>query len=211
MGDKIVLNYHNSLLRDSDVKILKQNEWLNDQVIGFWLEYLENDLFANSNKCESISFVSPEVAQFLKLSTGQDASIFIESLGLMSKSLVLLPINDSESPDVPGGSHWSLLVYQASNKKFYHLDSSHQSNFSEAEKTAFKLGLPLAERVISKLNCTQQDNSWDCGIFTCCHAELIVTHYPNEIEGLPLLSMSTARNQRTRMMKIITELSSRSV
>jgi sentrin-specific protease 8 len=36
--DPIVLSYHNSLLRKSDVALLEEPNWLNDKVIGFYFE-----------------------------------------------------------------------------------------------------------------------------------------------------------------------------
>ena len=38
MADAVVLSYHDSLLKESDVSLLTGPRWLNDRVIGFYLE-----------------------------------------------------------------------------------------------------------------------------------------------------------------------------
>ena len=37
--DPIVLSYHNSLLRQSDLALVDGPHWLNDKVIGFYFEW----------------------------------------------------------------------------------------------------------------------------------------------------------------------------
>lgn len=34
--NEIVLNYNDSILYQSDLKLLERNNWLNDRLIGFW-------------------------------------------------------------------------------------------------------------------------------------------------------------------------------
>lgn len=36
--DNIVLSFHDSLLRESDVQLLNKGHWLNDNIIGFMME-----------------------------------------------------------------------------------------------------------------------------------------------------------------------------
>lgn len=59
---KIILDYGDSLIRESELQILKTNQWLNDAVIGFYFEYL-------SNQCtdDKVMFYGPSVTQLLKL------------------------------------------------------------------------------------------------------------------------------------------------
>lgn len=39
MADEIVVSFHNSLLRESDLCLLDGPRWLNDKLIGFAFEY----------------------------------------------------------------------------------------------------------------------------------------------------------------------------
>lgn len=46
--DKLVLSYHNSCLYTSDINILKNDtEWLNDRIISFYFEYLQNEFLCD--------------------------------------------------------------------------------------------------------------------------------------------------------------------
>lgn len=206
MSDDIVLNYYNSLLRRSDIKILRDRDWLNDQLIGFWFEYLENEVFKNTKT--DFCLVSPEVAHFIKLGSPDESKLFIEPLNLSVKDYIFLPVNDSISYDCPGGSHWSLLVWCCKANQFFHFDSLDGANFSHASKIAKNLN-PTVENV-GQIKCTQQKNSFDCGVFVCCHAEHILKHCSLnrcDIKSLPLLSLDVADQQRNNMLKIIQHLS----
>jgi sentrin-specific protease 8 len=208
MADDIVLNYYNSLLRRSDIIILQDSEWLNDHLIGFWFEYLENDVFKTTT--QDFCLVSPEVAHFIKLGSPDESKLFVELLNLSAKDYVFLPVNNSTSYDCPGGSHWSLLVWCNKAQQFFHFDSMDGTNFGHASKTAKNLGLKSVEKVV-QVKCTQQKNGFDCGVFVCCQAELILKHCSLnncDIKSLPLLSLETADQQRKNMIKIIQHLSS---
>ena len=78
MSNNIVLNYYNSLLRQSDMDLLRGRDWLNDQLIGFWFEYLENDVF--KTRSESFCLVSPEVSHFIKLGSPDETQLIVEPL-----------------------------------------------------------------------------------------------------------------------------------
>ena len=39
MADEIVLSFQDSLLRQSDLRLLEEGRWLNDRLIGFMFEY----------------------------------------------------------------------------------------------------------------------------------------------------------------------------
>jgi Ulp1 family protease len=51
MADRVVLDYNNSLLKESDIKLLQGSNWLNDTLIGFWFEYLEHEVFNDKSLC----------------------------------------------------------------------------------------------------------------------------------------------------------------
>ena len=40
MADEIVLSFHDSLLRESDLSLLQEGRWLNDRLIGFVFEWV---------------------------------------------------------------------------------------------------------------------------------------------------------------------------
>ena len=64
MSDPVVISYHDSLLRESDLELLGGRNWLNDALIAFWFEYLQRNLHSEQSK---LLCISPEVTQLLKL------------------------------------------------------------------------------------------------------------------------------------------------
>lgn len=104
-----VLSYNESLLRKSDVDLLKGPHWLNDTIISFYFEYLETEFFKGN---DSFLFVSPEVTQCIKISPQGELHVFLNPL-LEEKNpkFIFFALNDNEQTEYSGGSHWSLLAY----------------------------------------------------------------------------------------------------
>ena len=63
--DPIVLSFYDSIIRQSDVDILRGPQWLTDTLIGFYFEYLSNVAYKGENR---LLFIGPEVTQCLKVS-----------------------------------------------------------------------------------------------------------------------------------------------
>ncbi|CAK8680782.1 unnamed protein product [Clavelina lepadiformis] len=101
--DEIIVNYHDSLLRKSDVRLLEPGNWINDKIIGFMFQYFEFELFQNCS--DSVKFFDPDLVQLLKLSSDQDAGSILQSLHLHQRFL-FLPVNDNGALMTPGGQHW---------------------------------------------------------------------------------------------------------
>ena len=92
--DRIVLSYSDSIIRQSDLKLLEGPHWLNDRIISFYFEYLFEKEFDSSDK---LVFISPEVSQFLKMSNREELVIFLEPLNLTEKELIVLAVNNNDS------------------------------------------------------------------------------------------------------------------
>lgn len=125
----VVLSFHDILLHRSDVELLNGPHWLNDTVISFYFEYLEKVVFTKSS---DLLFVSPEVTQCVKMVQTEEIQTFLEPLDVKRKKIVFFALNDNDTPDMAGGSHWSLLVYSKPENCFFHLDSSSGSNHNVA-------------------------------------------------------------------------------
>lgn len=210
--NEIVLSYHDALIRQSDYKILSTREWINDNLIEFWFEYLQHDLFKQHS--QDLLCISPSLSQLIKLteSTGEIGAM-VDSLQIQSKQVIILAINDSYSFESVGGSHWSLLVFVAKFKQFHHYDSSeNSSNRVHAATVASKL-LPLLLPTDKKLNlvtiaCNQQEDSYNCGIHVICNAEAVCKqHCNNDSRQISdLLSPNTIRATRDRLIALIDQL-----
>jgi len=120
---EVLLTYYSATLRQYDLNFLEDGQWLNDQLINFYLEYLTHKYKLN----DSIKLVDPAVVNtFLYCQNNkEDLLDMFEPLKLnKADRLVLLPMNDCTNPNLPsGGSHWTLLV-QANGEHLFHIDSS---------------------------------------------------------------------------------------
>lgn len=188
--DPVVLSFHDSLLRHSDLSLLEGPYWLNDQVIGFAFEYFSSERFPDLGA--SITFISPEVTQFIKCASCPDElALFLEPLGLSARRWVFLAVNDNSNQSA-GGTHWSLLVYHHSSNHFAHYDSQNGGNSMHARRIANKLETFLGAGrtpMFVEENCPSQQNSYDCGMYVICIAEALCERV--RTEGTPRLPVHT--------------------
>lgn len=215
-AEKIVLNYQNSLLRTSDVKLLNGPYWLNDQIISFYMEYLETDVYQNNKE---ILFVSPQVVQCIKLVSKEEMSIFLDPLHATEKKFIFFPLNDNDE-DRAGGSHWSLLVFSRPEKKFFLFDSLNsiriKSYFAFVRDLAYAVQCP--EFDIKSALCAKQTNGYDCGVYVLCFIENLakqVTEHgyvesdadnANGASNLMKITPEKISNKRTDILDLIIDL-----
>ncbi|XP_060521621.1 sentrin-specific protease 8 [Cylas formicarius] len=186
-----ILSYNESLLRKSDVDLLKGPFWLNDTIISFYFEYLETELFKDDRK---LLFISPEVTQCIKISPQPEISIFLDPLiEKKQANFIFFALNDNEQTEYSGGSHWSLLVYSRPDRNVFHYDSSRGSNENQAldlaEKVLKYFGLSIQAK-FEEVPCLQQNNGYDCGIHVLSNTEQLASyaaHY-GRIRGCPKIT-----------------------
>lgn len=203
MGDRVILSYHDSLIHESDLRLLEGRNWLNDSLISFWFEHLQHDIFLGRPR---LLFVSPEVTQLIKMGDAKELPIFLDPLGARYKDYIFLPVNDHSSLIASGGSHWSLLVYSRSNNKWYHFDSQRGANYRDARCLVDRINGYLSRdvsAVLTDAQCTQQDNSYDCGAFVMIYAERAAEL---AVEGNLLGICHVDRLEANRMRELIKSL-----
>lgn len=219
--DEIAISYHESLLRRSDVNLLTGPYWLNDQIISFYMEYLERHVFAHQKRL--FLFVSPEVTQCLKMVPISEMEIFLAPLDAYNKSYMFFALNDHLQVNESGGSHWSLLVFSRREMTFFHFDSLSRSNEYAFRQFANKLAVALGEgggagggsnndnsgtiKMVTA-SCLQQSNGFDCGIHVLCNIEHIADWICRTglVVGLPPLSKDTVNGKRSEILNIIRDL-----
>ncbi|KAM9989400.1 hypothetical protein ACTFIY_005447 [Dictyostelium cf. discoideum] len=177
MSDPLIVSYNDSAIYQSDINILKSNQWLNDSIISFYFEWLK-DGEDNKNKIPNqVLLLSPSVVFCCSfVESEQDIQLMFEQpLSLKTKELIFFPLTNNRDPDViGGGTHWSLLIFIKSLNKFIYYDSINSFNSSDAifiiSKFKFLLSPPpqpktnLKEFIINQKT-PQQQNGYDCGLY----------------------------------------------
>ena len=171
--DQIVLDYHDSLLRESDLKLLDKPNWLNDHIIGFVFEYFEFEKYKSVVDEKKIVFLNPCFTQILKIYDGQIEEL-LDPLEISTREIIIFPISNNSSPTKAGGSHWSLIMINKKQQKFVHYDSYNSSNTKIAVDIFKKLKFYFkCETFEDDASCPQQDNTIDCGVYLLAFADSI--------------------------------------
>ncbi|KAK5320349.1 hypothetical protein LTR70_004575 [Exophiala xenobiotica] len=198
-------------LTKEDVNVLK-NDWLTDNVISFWEEYLEREYlieFRNSK----IVLLRPTMTQILKEETdSKSLQGALPDFGQVTH--IFLPVNDCAHSDTPeSGSHWSLLLVSVVDGVSFHYDSLSASNRQEAYKVSQKLQnlLNVKLRFIQLEDTPQQENGSDCGVYVCLIMKHLLLKRLLMVRTNEKVSMSMggknidAREGRKEMLRIIEE------
>ncbi|GIL65692.1 hypothetical protein Vafri_19369 [Volvox africanus] len=162
-GELKVLDYHDVLLREQDVSLLEGPQWLNDQVVAFFFEYLSREglrecQLPTSNPGQSpvrtfgpattlqqprrrtaddILLLPPATSFLLIHSPPEMATELLAPLKPDRKVLILFAVNDNSEVDVAaGGSHWTLLVYHRPSNTLRHYDSSPSSQSNRSGRNS---------------------------------------------------------------------------
>jgi sentrin-specific protease 8 len=207
--DDAYLSYHDVRLTREDVQCIK-DDWLTDNVIAFWQEYLEHEKLSEYPKA-NIVLLRPSMA-FLLLNTKDPLSLKSALPNFEKTTHIFLPINDCRSVDIAeGGSHWSLLLVSVIDGVAFHYDSLSPSNVSEAKLVAYRISILLGKplKFINLEDSPQQDNSSDCGVYVCLLMQHLLMSRLLRAHAQDKISMSMrgkevdAFNGRKEMLRVI--------
>ncbi|GMF21292.1 unnamed protein product [Phytophthora lilii] len=209
-----VLNYHDVQLYASDVALFAGRQWLNDNAVNFYLQFLTQTLAP-----ADVLLMDPAVVSCL-LHQCEDEDEFRDlasGVALARRQLCLIPVSDN---DALGGdsSHWSLLLFR--DGKFRHFDSSAGHNKHAAKRVAKAFAQLLeaigrhdahegAKAVEEVRDAPQQQNGYDCGMYVLVLAEYFCRQYVGETETLSLLEYATPQRVtelRLQMPQLIERL-----
>jgi sentrin-specific protease 8 len=207
--DDAYLSYHDVRLMREDIQTLK-NDWLTDNVISFWEEYLEHEYLSKLEHA-NIILLRPSMS-FMLLQTPDPRSLRDALPNFTKATHVFLPINDCRNvTEAEGGSHWSLLVVSIVDRIAFHYDSLPPGNRMEAATITMKLGVLLncPIRFVHLEDAPQQENSSDCGVFVCLNMRCLLLDRILRANSHQKVSMSLAGKRvdayagRREMLKII--------
>ena len=181
------LSFKDCVLYEKDAGILADRySWLNDAVIQFWFQLLQDEYSCSLFLPPCASFMIPFIDEEDILADTPDNQFRrIFELAEHGKKLccVIMPVNNNSMAESAGGSHWSLLVAHTlvssspstAMPAFLHFDSSDGMNETVAramyEKIVSLFGWKGA--AYEKAACPQQTNGCDCGAYALIFAETI--------------------------------------
>ncbi|XP_014468948.1 PREDICTED: sentrin-specific protease 8 [Dinoponera quadriceps] len=211
--NQVVLSYHDSLLRLSDVNLLKGTHWLNDAVIGFYYEYLTQQHEKDGNA--RFLFTNPSLTQLLRMEESPNYCAFLDSVDAKNYDFVFFPLNNCDSLVSPGGTHWSLLVYSRADQMCYHYDSSNDyiNSFIAFEFTTnlIKYFLGQSRNRYKEVITPPQNNGHDCGLHVLCLTDMISRHIlrTSKISNCDFGAiLEMVQNKRTQLLNLIETIKS---
>ncbi|KAK5137660.1 hypothetical protein LTR08_007955 [Meristemomyces frigidus] len=207
--DDAYLSYHDVRLTREDIDCIK-NDWLTDNAIAFWEEYLEHEKLGEYPKA-NIVLLRPSMA-FLIMKTQDPLSLKSALPDFNNVTHIFLPVNDCRTVDVAeGGSHWSLLLVSVTDGVAFHYDSMSPSNLQEAKLVAHRISQLIGKpfKFINLEDSPQQENSMDCGVYVCLLMQhlllsrLLTAHAENKVSMSMRGSEVDATGGRKEMLRII--------
>lgn len=139
------------------------------------------------------------------------SAIILEPLNVNSRSFIIFAINNNDE-DASGGTHWSLCVYSQPDNAFYHFDSSSHFNHFPCESLVniMKKCMQIPKAEFFQVDCLQQNNSYDCGIYVLCHADLVCRTImkSKSLKDVKKLNCKQINVKRSELIEIIQSLKS---
>lgn len=155
------------LLTNEDIKALR-GDWLTDNNIAFWEEYLERETLPRYPQAR-IVLLRPSMS-FLLMKEPDMRSIRSALPDFSKVTHIFLPINDNRNVGLAeGGSHWSLLLVSSLDGVAFHYDSLGHANYDEANLATRRMEKVLQKPLdfVNLRDSPQQENGSDCGVFVC--------------------------------------------
>lgn len=173
MVENIVYSFENISLYKQDLMEMESGMWINDACVhlaGRKIEFRSK----TENGMKLVSFLPPATFQLMRNVAPDLAKEFTQNFKIMNAHFAFIPVTNAQGLG-DTGSHWSLLVYDTIEKKFYHLDSLGNSNGRVAkycvESLKFLYNLKDCQYTSPKV--PQQNNCVDCGVFAIAFMENI--------------------------------------
>ena len=174
-NDPILITYKSCSIKQSDIDCLSDYQYLNDLIISFYYEILNEKYMSND-----IVLLDPAVSMSIIFDQDLDDinNCIFEPLGMKNKKFIFVPINDNTKIEYKtSGSHWALNIIDVNNNTIYYLDSM-LGNISNAKVSVRKFEKLFGKKFnfVYALENTYQTNSSDCGMFILGFTETILKY-----------------------------------
>jgi len=206
--DPLFVTYQDVSLYNSDLELLNGFNWLNDNIIAFYYEYLANETFKNKSE---LLFLTPSAVFMVScITNSSELATALEPLDFKKRKYIFIPINNSSNATKMGGSHWSLVVYHKEGNQFNYYDSYGNFNLSTAVHIVNKiaptlLGLTADHSKITVQITPQQVNGYDCGLYVLCITEALAHKFvePEAPIMLTTITPSLVTEKRKKILDMI--------
>ena len=210
------------VVRAADAATLRPCCWLNDQAIAYLFESIsrraatagaEVILLEPSTTFMAVMINDPAALREMwsvPTSGGSDSLLS----QLEAAQLVLMPVNNNDNASkAEGGGHWSLLVFRREGNangrpRYEHYDSCGKANASVAKSIALTLSTLLlgpkpGTLQLVNMDCPQQANGFDCGMYVLAFAEVLALAPTDELAKAPSAAVNEALHALTPV--VVTE------
>jgi Ulp1 family protease len=181
-SNAVIINKFNIKMTREKFSCLRPGTWLNDEVINFYSNILEEYNIFQSNSKRMFHYLNSHFYAALT-SNGflnfMDADKFIRKTDVLSKAKLFIPVNINNV-------HWVLVVVNILEKQIMFFDSKYTigrgllycGNVMKwiqhlAQKKKVKFVETEWEFFEGAKGIPQQNNSYDCGIFTLMYMEFL--------------------------------------
>eukprot|EP01038_Epipyxis_sp_PR26KG_P005934 gene5934-8182_t len=167
----LIVSYKDADIYDRDATCFAPGCWLNDSCINYSFKLIEDKYQELMN---ITLLMDPAVVSFMRIQSCDDEEDeeLANGLNIFKKKWIIVPVSDNQSFET-FSSHWSLLLVHRLSGFSFHYDSNGSYNQLASELTAERINLicKSPKNKVIQLNCPQQSNGFDCGIYTILFAE----------------------------------------
>ncbi|CAO3647125.1 unnamed protein product [Mucor fragilis] len=219
--DKLVLHYHDVVIRQSDLDTLAPGQWLNDTMIEFHMEFLERTFVPKDAK---YLFLRPGMVHLITFAEGDVMQLEPALPPQMDQyEAIFIPVNDGKPHEAYSGTHWSIMVYVRPVNSFYYYDTLKFNNLRDGELSSKRIQPLLKLKTPAQFipsSTPQQINGSDCGVSVISIIDYTLhqllksrdkkdeVHY-NKIMILKSKDMSTPKQVRDNINGMIKRLQQR--
>lgn len=168
--DYLIINILHDL---QDINNVAMGELLDDDVITTVME-------ASQEKHPDILFVNPCITQCIQFSQDNEIASFLQPIEAKKYDNIFFVINDTSNGS--RGTHWSLLLLSKEMEAFCHYDSLKGMNYKIALELSRKLSEYFDVWQIFDVDCEQQTNNTDCGIYVLDNMSRIILVLKNDLK-----------------------------
>ncbi|XP_058129218.1 sentrin-specific protease 1-like [Anopheles coustani] len=182
-GNEVVADKFNLKIRGNDLVTLQGSNWLNDEVINFYMELLRerSELKADQGLPKLYTMNTFFIPRLLQAGHS-GVRRWTRKVDLLAYDMIVAPVHVN-------GIHWCMSIIDLRQKTIHYYDSMGSPNNAVLnalenylrEESLDKRKAPFDTSGFTKENirdCPRQENGSDCGVFSCMFAEFLSREHP---------------------------------